>query len=466
MNALAYLALFGFVPACLMVFAVWGPRIGVAATLCAGPMFLPVLQIDLPGPIDFGKAEATSWALLLGVLLFDSARLASYRPRPLDLLLVAWVVAGAGASLSNDLGAYDAFCVALTRTIKWGIPYWIGALYFADREGLRSALWILFLSGVVYAPLCLFEVRMSPQLHAIVYGMAQHDFSQTMRGGGFRPMVFMAHGLELSLWMSAATVAGFALWRSGAQLPKLRLPVGPALALVATTAVLCKSTGAILLGALGVVALLPAIRRFACHLLLGVVPVFIAVRLFGSGVLERTLVGLSEAISGERASSLKFRFDNELILLEKLWRNPVFGAGGWNFGTIVDPETGEVSLVTTDSYWIIMAATTGLFGLAASVGLLWLPAVRALPRSATVPERLASCTVLAILVLDSLVNAFVPPFYVGLAGALAHTALAAQPESTTAENELPTAPAAALRPQEPRRRPVATWLQPRHHRRA
>ncbi len=462
MNTFAHLVLLGWIPACLVVFAVWGARFGVGFTLVAGPMLLPVLSLDLPGPLDLSKAEATSLALLLGVVIFDSARLASYRPRPLDLVLLAWVLAGATASVSNNLGGYDAFAVALTRTVKWGIPYWIGALYFANREGLRLALWSLFLAGLAYAPLCLFEVRMSPRLHGMVYGMAQHDFSQTMRGGGFRPMVFMAHGLELSLWMAAASVAGFALWRSRPATPPLRLPLGPALALVAATAVLCKSTGAILLGVLGVAATLPALRRFACHTLLAVVPLFIATRLFGSGVLERTLVGLSEAISGDRASSLQFRFDNEVILLEKLWQNPWFGAGGWTFGTIVDPESGELTLVTTDSYWIIMAATTGLFGLCASVGLLWLPATRGLRAGgATHPERLAACTVLAMLVLDSLVNAFVPPFYLALAGALAHAPLTTSEDAALAVPAAPGASAPLQPAREPRRTAVAAWLRPR-----
>ena len=58
------------------------------------------------------------------------------------------------------------------------------------------------LGGLIYVPLCLFEVRMSPQLHNMVYGFAQHSFGQTVRGGGWRPMVFMQHGLAVGLFMS------------------------------------------------------------------------------------------------------------------------------------------------------------------------------------------------------------------------------------------------------------------------
>lgn len=481
MNSLAHLVLLGWIPACLVLCAVLGARVGVAAALVGGPMFLPVLNLDLPGPLDLGKAEATSLALLFAVLVFDPPRLSAYRFRPIDLLFLGWVVSGSTASLANDLGVYDAFATALNRLVRWGIPYWIGTVYFGSREGLRLALWALFLGALAYMPLVLFEVRMSPQLHYLVYGASQHSFEQTIRGGGYRPMVFMAHGLELSLWMCAGVVAGFVLWRSHRGRAPLGLPVGAALLALAVTAVLCKSTGAILLGLIGVVASLPLFRSFACHALMGFVPVFMLVRLFGSGALERTLVELSESISDDRAGSLRYRFENEQLLLERLWRNPWFGAGGWDFGSMVDPETGEVSLITTDSYWIIMAATTGLFGLIATIGMLWLPVVRGLRRlTAADWERLAACLVLGMLILDSLVNAFVPPYYIALAGALGHvplwesdqqaavpTAAAAAPDAARVANAV-GAPAPAVAALDPLRQPLrpgsrrdVAWLQPR-----
>jgi hypothetical protein len=466
-NLLSHLVLMAAVPGGVAAFALLPARIAAALVLIAGAMFLPILVLPMPGPLDYGKPEAISFALLAGVLLFDSGRLAAYRPRPLDLVFLAWLVSGPLASISNDLGAYDAFALVLTRLVKWGVPWFVGSLYFGSRDGLRTALWALFLSGLAYVPFCLFEVRMSPRLHAILYGMSQHGFEQTMRGGGWRPMVFMSHGLELSLWMAAATVAGFVLWR--ARDPLLKRPFGlPMPLLVATvgvTLLLCKSTGAILLGAIGVLAAVPLARRWACWCLLVAVPCYIAVRLFGSGVLERSLVEWSQAISEDRAGSLKFRFDNELLLLQRLWQNPVLGAGGWDFGSIIDPETGEMVPITTDSYWIIAVATNGLFGLFAAVGMLWLPAARGLlARGTMAPERLAASIVLALLVLDSMVNAFVPPFYVALAGALAHV-----PLREAAADGASSAPASA-RALAPRTldeavlagRPGAdAWLQPR-----
>ena len=127
------------------------------------------------------------------------------------------------------------------------MPYLIGRLYLNSPAGIRDFLWALFLSGLLYAPFALWEIRMSPQLHRIVYGEAQHFFAQTMRGGGWRPMVFMRHGLELSLYMAMAAFAGVTLWRHGRVKKVAGIPSGLLVAALVGTVVLCKSTGATLL---------------------------------------------------------------------------------------------------------------------------------------------------------------------------------------------------------------------------
>ena len=61
-------------------------------------------------------------------------------------------------------------------------------------------------AGLVYVPFCLFEVKQSPQLHVIVYGYMPHDFGQQVRFGGYRPMVFLGHGLLVAFFMSTAMI--------------------------------------------------------------------------------------------------------------------------------------------------------------------------------------------------------------------------------------------------------------------
>ena len=66
-----------------------------------------------------------------------------------------------------------------------------------DPASQRTLLISIFIGGLLYVPLCLFEIRMSPQLHKLVYGFHQHIFAQTFRFEGWRPTVFLQHGLAV-----------------------------------------------------------------------------------------------------------------------------------------------------------------------------------------------------------------------------------------------------------------------------
>ena len=56
----------------------------------------------------------------------------------------------------------------------------MGRAYFGDVKGLRELATVLFIGGLIYIPLYLYEIRLSPQLHNTIYGFHQHDFSPTL----------------------------------------------------------------------------------------------------------------------------------------------------------------------------------------------------------------------------------------------------------------------------------------------
>src|SRR6185436_11870738 len=155
------------------------------------------------------------------------------------------------ASMANRLGPYDGFQDMTNRTLSLGIIYVLGRIYFHDPKGLQDLALGLFVSGLVYMPLCLLEIRLSPQLHTWVYGFHQHDFSQSWRLGGWRPTVFMGHGLEVGFWMTSATLSGIWLWQSGVVRRILTFPAWIWLLALGLTTLLCKSSGAIVLLAVG-----------------------------------------------------------------------------------------------------------------------------------------------------------------------------------------------------------------------
>src|SRR5438874_429430 len=96
------------------------------------------------------------------------------------------------------------------------LPFFVGMRFLSSEEGRAQLLKSLPAALLVYSIPMIFEVRFSPQLHRWVYGYHPSDFIQQVRAGGFRPVVFVGHGLELALFTSlaliAAVIAGRLKW--------------------------------------------------------------------------------------------------------------------------------------------------------------------------------------------------------------------------------------------------------------
>jgi len=103
-----------------------------------------------------------------------------------------------GDTVLPGVGNYDAFSAALAQLISI-LPLIIGRSLFRTSETNVAIFRALVLSGLVYSLPLLFEIRMSPQLHEWIYGLKPSQFLQGLRGGGYRPMAFLGHGLTASL---------------------------------------------------------------------------------------------------------------------------------------------------------------------------------------------------------------------------------------------------------------------------
>lgn len=412
MNAFGHVALLGWIPFLLALFAILRPRTAVLAAFVAGLLFLPIGSYQLPGLPDYDKTSAVHLGVLLGVALFDRSRLFSFRPRAIDLPMLVYCVTPCLTSVTNHLGIYDGLSASLEEAIVWGLPYLVGRLYFSDLAGQRSLAVALLIGGLLYVPLCLYEIRMSPQLHRIVYGTAQHAFSQSVRLGGYRPMVFLKHGLMVGMWMAMASLVGIWLWRSGTIRRIEGWPVAWLLVPLVGTAVFCRALGALVLLAAGLAVLFlskwlrtPVLLAAA----LMVAPAWSLLRATGTWSGE-TLVGLvKEHIDPERADSLQVRFDNENYLAAKALERPILGWGRWGRSRVYDEIGADVS--TTDSLWIMALGTSGIVGLAATFLALLLPVflfTRRFPVWTWSRPEVAPSAVLAMLLVlhswDDLVN--------------------------------------------------------------
>jgi len=327
---------------------------------------------------------------------------------------------------------WDALSQTWAQTVNYGIPYLLGRMYFTSHDSFRELGLGLITGALVYVPLCLYEIRMSPQLHNMIYGYSQHSFGQTIRFGGYRPMVFMSHGLTLAMFMVTATVFACLMWRGGefhrSKSAQIFLSRGFRLtpAVFGVTVVLLKSTGALALGfGAGIIFLLGRMTNSRWPLLmLVIVPIlYVTVRTNGVWTGDSLIQFVGANIEKGRAQSLEFRFMNENMLVKKALERPWFGWGGWGRNRIFDAQTGK-DITVTDGLWIIAMGDRGLIGLLALGGMVLLPVTRfafRVPPAKYLQSAAATAGVfvLALATIDSLPNVgLASPLYILIAGGL------------------------------------------------
>ena len=320
------------------------------------------------------------------------------------------------------LRLHDTLSAVVDKVIVL-IPFLLGRQLLGSEKGLRELLLAISIGGLAYSLPALVEVRLSPQINTWVYGFFQHSFEQMMRQGGFRPIVFLPHGLWLALFMLSALLATAALTRRANGPRQIQLII----ATIYLTGVLylCKS----LATQLYALAFLPmalfagprlTLRATAMMALIAVsYPILRQLEL----VPLDTILERAAAFDPDRAQSLNYRFTNEEILLDRAREKPWFGWGGWGRNLLLDPKTGAVTTVP-DGRWIIVFGTFGWLGYIAEMGLLALPLMllwwrsrRGLPHGFS-PVAAVVALILAVTMIDMLLNATLVPLIWMCAGAL------------------------------------------------
>jgi hypothetical protein len=424
-SPLVLIALFGWIPVALAMFAVVPARRAVIVGFLVAWLFLPMYGLKVQGLPTFDKVSVTPIGVLLGVLIFDGGRFFTFRPRLIDLPVLVWCVVPFFSAVTTEWGALEGISVMYRQFTAWGIPYFLGRLYFSDLRSMRELAIGVFIGGLLYVPLCLYEIRMSPQLHNMVYGFQQHnDFGQTLRGGGYRPMVFMQHGLAVGTFMCTAAIIG--VWlaltrsvRSMGGMPMLLLA-----AIVLFVAVFCKSTGATLLAAMGLMSLLAmrVVPTRAIMLAIVAMPfLYVTLRTFG-GWDGQMLLDLASDISPDRADSLGFRLRSERLLWSEIQPYLLLGRGRFLFASrSADGDLG----VTPDGLWVIALGCNGLVGVGALVFMMATPVlvfVRRFPARLWKHPAIAPSAVLAtcfaLYGIDCLFNAMENPILVLIAGGI------------------------------------------------
>lgn len=429
------LILLVWIPVVLCIFIVLPPRRAVLVSFLGGWMFLPSPRLGMPlnamiklkGLPEIDKILIISISVLLAVCILDQKRLFRFRIHWLDVPMLIWCLCPFASALANGQTFFDGLSESVVVLTTWGLPYFFGRIYFNDPAGLRELAIGLVIAGLIYVPFCLWEARMSPQLHRTVYGYSPAPFMHHKRYEGFRPMVFMHSGLMVGMWMASAALMCLWLRISGSLKRLAGLPLELWLGALIVVAVICKTALAIGLLLVGILGLLTA-RWFRSSLpvamLMALVVGYIGLRATSLWDAQELVEFSAWLIDDSRAQSLSFRLENEDRLAAHAMQRPMFGWGFWGRSRVTDDLGQDISV--TDGLWIITLGKTGLVGLAALCGCVLLgPLVflwRFSARRWCDPPLMAGavCALLLVLhMIDNLLNAFPNPVFMVMAGGLA-----------------------------------------------
>lgn len=426
-NILVPVVMFGWPLLLIVLFLMLPARRAVIMGLIVAWLFLPIAEYKFKGVPEYNKMTATSLSLFIATLLFEPNRVLVFRPKWIDFPIVVLILAPFMSSLSNGLGAYDGMSEANAQLMRWGLPYFIGRIYFNDYESMRELAFGLFLGGLIYLPFCWFEMRMSPQLHRLIYGYHQHGFMQTIRYGGYRPMVFLQHGLMVGMWMVTATLAGIALWQSGAVRQIRGIPMWVLIAMLFATTIMCRSSGAIVLLGVGLLVFVTVKymrTSLALALVAAICVLYVGVRASGTWDGSQLTEMTRNVFGAERAQSVETRFYNEEAVAARARQQPLLGWGGWGRSRILNEYGKDVTI--TDSMWIITLGTNGALGVTAILAVILLPPLllaRKLPVAWWVHPAAAPTACMAVIIVlwmvDNLLNNMFNPVYVVMLGGIA-----------------------------------------------
>ncbi|MEM1159316.1 MAG: hypothetical protein AAGJ28_00135 [Pseudomonadota bacterium] len=430
------------------------PAIALLVAVLGGYLLLPErAAIDLPALYELNKVSIPAYtALILCMIMVSQAQstgttadqnwLPGWIPRaPLTLFLVVITIIGAimtvvtnpdpiiehgvtnhRRGIINDTVAIpglklrDAGATTLIVLVSI-IPFCLARKFFAHPDGQRLLLLAFCVAGLIYTPLVLFEARMSPQLHNWTYGYHAHLFSQHVRADGFRPMIFLSHGLRVSIFLTATVIItiGLARLHSGSARMKFLALAGILLAAL----IISKSLGALMIAMVLIPLLLFAPRSLLMLAAAGIVGcMLIYPVLRGAGLVPvDAVLAFAEGISAERAQSFAYRLNFEDGLLAHTNERPLFGWGSWGRNLYL----GDGVYAVPDGQWTLVLSQYGWVGFIGRFGLMFLPVVLILLNARRYKIGMESAVIaaaLAVAAVDLIPNSGMTPDKWLLAGAL------------------------------------------------
>lgn len=404
-------------------------------TVLAGYLVLPPLTaLDLPLVPDLDKVSIPNLTALFCAAFLLKSKI-SFMPTGFlgKILILFYVLSPFGTVLTNEdplifeqasiqgMRIYDSVAAVTNQAIAL-LPFFLARRYLGTPEGMQLILKALIAAGLVYSVPMIIESQLSPQLNVWIYGFFQHDFFQTIRQGGYRPVVFLPHGLWVAFFALMCMLSATIMMRN--TLP-ITLKAVMITAYLFAMVLVSKSAGP-LVYAVGAVPLIlvasPRVQIAVAATLAVIVMTYPLLR--GAHLVPLDdILALANGLSPERAASLQFRIDNEEMLLARGQERPWFGWGGYGRSFMHDPVYGRIVNIA-DGAWIIVLGIYGWIGYLAEFGLTALP-LFLLGREIFFQKNLAFspyvaglAVILAANMVDLLPNATHIPFTWLMSGAL------------------------------------------------
>jgi len=327
-----------------------------------GAMFFMPSNLDesfqIAGLPVLAKDAAVVYGMVPATLIFHFRRLTVKPVR--DWLLVGMALAGCVTSLVNGLPLYDGLSVSLGYFLQFTLIVFLVRVHVRTTDHAKYFLKSLYWLSVFYAVLCVWEWRMSPQLHTDVYGYFPHMFLQMARGSFYRPVVFFGHGLEVGYVYAIVVLVGWAFIRN-------REPGIPPYTIAAPiVALMCSMSMGPILFALFGVGLMTLFERRRLGPVLTLLPFAVLVLcLLSAGDQSHFgfIVDVVKDVNPERAESLSYRLHAFELYIQNIMKNPIFGHGTWG--------RGRIEGVATDSALLIFLLAYGACFAVLRYGWLW-----------------------------------------------------------------------------------------------
>lgn len=261
---------------------------------------------------------------------------------------------------------WDAISM-LGDTLFFFTPFFFARKYLSRSETHQTLMSAFVIMGLLYIPLLLIEMRLSPQLHNWVYGYHQHSFLQHVRDG-YRPKVFLFHGIWVGFFLFMSIISAFSLWKATKQTKWLLAGL-----MLFVILFLSRNLAASLITVLGLLIMFSLRQKMQIliALCLGVIVLFYPALRQAQVIPINQIMGAATKISEERAASLLYRLNNEDQLLEKAFERPLAGWGGYAREQLYDTYGRDVSV--SEGRWIQQISTRGWIGYFGLFGLLTIP---------------------------------------------------------------------------------------------